>query len=113
MLTWNAEKVENFKEKNEKHPGFLDCFVWATMAVGLNSIKESNIKEWVYRTNRMKFEGHPLFIGTVKVGENYEPKELDISEDDVRMWIGLRTNASPLSSAAFDKMLRERREKRT
>ena len=31
MLTWNAEKVENFKEKNEARPGFFDGLVWAAL----------------------------------------------------------------------------------
>lgn len=109
MLTWNAERVENFKEKNEAHPGTLDCFIWAALAIGMNEIKESNVKEWAYRINRMKFEGSPLFI---VYGEDENGKgtrtERDISEDDVRMWIGLKTNVSQISNSAFDKLMREK-----
>lgn len=64
------------------------------------------LSEWcawnrVDRIDRMKFEGYPLFI----VGTG---TEIDISEKDVRMWIGLKTNVSRISNAAFDKRMRER-----
>lgn len=104
MLTYDATEVENFKEKNEKHPGTLDCFIWAALAIGMNEIKESNVKEWAYRINRMKFEGRPLFMTAGKDGL----EAIDITEDDVRMWIGLKTNVSQISNSAFDKLMREK-----
>ena len=106
-LTWDATKVENFKEKNEKHGKWLECFIWAALSIGMNEIKESNVKEWVYRLNRMKFEGHALFVVAVKGEKGVEPKELDITEDDVREWIGLKTNVEQISAAAFDKRVRQ------
>ena len=104
MLTYVATKVKDFKEKNEQHPGCLDCFVWSALAIGMNEIKESNVKEWAYRLNRMKFEGHPLFIVAGKDG--LEP--IDITEDDVRIWIGLKTNVSQISNSAFDQLMRKK-----
>lgn len=104
MLTWNAEKVENFKEKNEARPGFFDGLVWAALAIGMNEIKESNVKEWVYRIERFRFEGHGLFVIGTETGAEY----LKIEEKDITPWIGLKTNVSQINNAAFDKMMRER-----
>ena len=104
MLTWNAEKVENFKEKNEKHGKILDGLVWAALAIGMNEIKKDNVKEWVYRINRFRFEGHPLFIQAAENGGVEYPV---IEEGDVEMWIGLKTNVTTISNTSFDAMLRK------
>ena len=107
MLTWNAEKVENFKAKTKKHPGRFECFLKAAFEIGLNEIKENNVKEWTYRINRMKFEGYSLFVKYVSRNGKITRKELDMTEADVSEWIGLKTNVSQISNAAFDKMMRE------
>ena len=104
MLTWNAKKVENFKEKNEARPGFFDALVWAALAIGMNEIKESNVKEWVYRIERFRFEDAGLFV----TEENGHGAYMKIEEKDITPWIGLKTNVSQISNAAFDKRMRER-----
>ena len=103
-LNWDATKVENFKEKNEKHGKILDGLIWAALAIGMNEIKRSNVKEWVYRINRLRFEGQPLFVQATENGIEYP----EIEDKDVEEWIGLKTNVGTISNAAFDKLVRQR-----
>ena len=78
-----------------------ECLMWAGFAIGLGEITEGNLKEWVYRLRRATFEGHPLIV--LQDGTPYE-----ITEDTIRPWIGLRTNVSNITNAAFDAIMRKR-----
>ena len=100
-LDWNAEKVSDLERKREENPRMLECLIWASLSIGMGEIAEDNLAEWVYRLRRFAFEEHPLIIR--RDGTPYE-----ITEETIRPWIGLRTNVSPITNAAFDAIMRKR-----
>lgn len=105
MLTWNAQKIEDLEKKREERPGFLDCLIWAALAIGMNEITASNAKEWAYRIERYRLEGKGLFMVATETGMDC----LKVEEKDITPWIGLKTNVGTISAAAFDKRMRQLR----
>ena len=96
-----TDKVLDLERKQEEDPRMLECLTWASFYIGLGEITEKNLKEWVYRLRRATFEGQPLIV--LQDGTPYE-----ITEETIRPWIGLRTNVSPITNAAFDAIMRKR-----
>ena len=96
-----TDKVSDLERKQEENPRMLECLTWASFYIGLGEITEKNLKEWVYRLRRATFEGQPLIV--LQDGTPYE-----ITEETIRPWIGLRTNVSPVTNAAFDAIMRKR-----
>ena len=96
-----TDKVLDLERKQEEDPRMLECLTWASFYIGLGEITEKNLKEWVYRLRRATFEGQPLIV--LQDGTPYE-----ITEETIRPWIGLRTNVSPVTNAAFDAIMRKR-----
>ena len=96
-----TDKVLDLERKQEENPRMLECLTWASFYIGLGEITEKNLKEWVYRLRRATFEGQPLIV--LQDGTPYE-----ITEETIRPWIGLRTNVSPITNAAFDAIMRKR-----
>lgn len=62
--------------------------IWDTLVVGLGQVTEQNLDEWVYRLHIMDLA---------------YPRELRITYQDLVNHIGLRTNASTITLAAFKK----------
>ena len=100
-LCWDPKNVPDLERKLEENPRMLDCLVWASLYIGLGEVTDKNVKEWVYRLRRATFEGHPLIV--LQDGTPYE-----ITEETIRPWIGLRTNVSSITNAAFDAIMRKR-----
>ena len=100
-LDWNGKDVPDFDRKAQENPAMLNCLIWASLSIGMGEITEKNLKEWVYRLRRFAFEEHPLIIR--RDGTPYE-----ITEETIRPWIGLWTNVSPITNAAFDAIMRKR-----
>jgi hypothetical protein len=76
--------------------GSLECLIWATIFVGINRITEENWKEFALRLRAWE-------IGVGCISASNEPLEAET----VRRAIGLSTNASPETPAAFKKKLAE------
>ena len=99
-LNFYLDKIENYKELCWEPAGQLgkdgeelvrikpktDSIIWATMLLGLNKITEKNLVDWATRWK--------LAAG---VGWVYS----EVTLEDIRAHIGLRTNASPLTAAKF------------
>ena len=64
--------------------------IWATMVVGLDSLTEKNVDEWVIRLN----VDHRL-IGTFSA-----PSE-GINVEMLKPFYGIKTNATPLTRAKY------------
>lgn len=62
--------------------------IWNTMTVGLGEVTEKNLDEWMYRLCIM---------------DRVYPREMKITRQDLVNHIGLRTNASTFTRAAFKK----------
>ena len=103
MLKWSIEKVADWEKKRETDNGFLDALIWASLTIGMDKLTSENIKEWVYRIERCRFENHGLFA-TEKDGKG---AYMEITEADLEPWIGLKTNVSTYTNAEFDRRMRE------
>jgi hypothetical protein len=73
--------------------------VWETLVlysllVGLNTITDKNIDEWFFRLKALEILHGPAF----RTGDG---KAFDFGLSDVQRMIGLRTNVTSISRAAF------------
>lgn len=85
------------KEDQEWHP-VTDALVWSSIVCGYNHITEANYKEVAARLAQ-----YQAVIGGI-LGYQIMPK-VNITEEDVRMHIGLTTNASTLTKAQWRKKI--------
>jgi hypothetical protein len=92
-LNWDISRIENWQEKKEKHWDLIESLIWKSMVVGLNEITESNVKEWWYRSARCSIE------------RGYEPT---YTLEQIKLCIGLRTNASVYTASEFDRIIKQR-----
>lgn len=77
------------REDGEYHGALLEAMIWATMSVGIGRITEKNAAEFYARLALLrKIDGAP-----------------EITPEQVRWHIGLRTNVSDESRAQFLKRL--------
>lgn len=106
-LNWDISKVENhdelFVEGTEGErvlDGVTNAFIWMALATGLGknwSLDEAFAPEFYARIKLLEKLNGPLLR---KDGESYF-----ITPEDVRRRIGLGTNVSPVTRAAFIKNL--------
>lgn len=98
-LDWSAKGVENWDAINtDENWAWIECVIFDTMAVGINSITEANYKEFRRRQ----------FMARAAMGYSHkELKELTetLSEEFLHSLVGLTTNASSLTITAFNKKL--------
>lgn len=131
-LTWSVRNIKNADDvcwstatKNNVNYGrvrgeeylhpITDSLIWATMALGLNEITESNVDEWEARyalAYATRWLG-PLSVWNGQpVGPNGENAhcftERYITRADLEQHIGLYTNANVESASAWRKRVVER-----
>lgn len=80
-----------------------DALIWQTMAIGLNTITEGNVAEWVYRLS---------LLATIDGGNGSRFVDdklvrVYLTESDVRNHIGLWTNATEQTRKEFEKRFLE------
>lgn len=100
-LSWDISRIKNLEKMKEKHWNLIESLIWESMLIGLNKITESNVKEWWYRSARCCIE------------RGYEPI---YTLEQIKLCIGLRTNASVYTASEFDWIIKQRcpeRYKRT
>jgi hypothetical protein len=83
-LDWNAENVEGIDALTDDEHVLLHGLVWATLGVGFREITEENWDEFYARLAVYERVAGPM---VTKNGEPYY-----MTKDDVRRFIGLRTN---------------------
>ena len=96
-LDFNWSKVENYKEVCWRHEdgrvnGLTEAVIWATMTVGIGEITNENYEEF----HRRLLEAD---ICAGFKGENF-------TLEHIRKHIGLSTNVSELTRAAWEKRLK-------
>ena len=101
-LHWNLENVKADYNDDAIWP-ITNALIWGTMSVAMNSITEKDWREFYTRCHMIEtIHGAWLF---------YDHKPRFITPDDVQSHIGLHTNASNYTKAAFktsvDKRLRQ------
>ena len=97
-LNFNLAGIKNYKEVcyfdssegqgAKKMSGVTNTLIWDTMVTGLNQINEKNIGEWLFR---------------LYVLDKIFPRPEQITRQDLVNHIGLTTNASSMTRAAFKK----------
>lgn len=121
-LNWDASKIAESvrigtrvdpysKEEYEGLSQITETFIWATMAVGIGNLTEAEAPEF-YARIRLYEAANGAFLREARKGEDGEPlldadgnvlhwDERLITEQDVRDHIGLSTNVSKETRAAW------------
>lgn len=118
-LYWSIQDVENYEElmgPEGREPDawgeieetfdelMTKCIVFATMHVGINSITEKNVDEFITRVRMIEDVGTKFWY---KAGGDYQR----IPASAIRRRIGLGTNASTYTKSEFEKhVIRRMRE---
>lgn len=92
-LNFDYTQVEGFDQMDDNERVTGDSLVWATMAVGINHITKENAQEFFTRVSAVE-----LLTGSFR---QTETGPLPFTPEDVLKFVGLRTNATPLTKAKF------------
>tara|TARA_R110000751_G_scaffold159723_4_gene265435 strand:- start:293 stop:742 length:450 start_codon:yes stop_codon:yes gene_type:complete len=132
-LNWDIKKIKDWEKLKDSE---TDFFIYATMAVHLNEIKQNNIEEWFYRLYDMHYGTD---IGSGFLNEYLAPRQqgycdywfhycsitrqIDSTDkslgcdtvwktiiDALDRYVGLKTNVSNWSRAEFNKYTKKERE---
>jgi len=100
-LNWDATKVENFEEKfyekcgdEQRVKGSAEAMIFSTMFLGINTITEKNVEDFFVRMNMWE-----------RTFGNLRTHSEKFSLEEIREYIGLHTNASPMTKTQFRKRL--------
>jgi hypothetical protein len=89
-----------FKDKTRfaaiKGESLNDAFIWGTIFVGIGEITEKNVEEWFFRYRFYDELCGPFNHVTV----NGKPEPYQITLEDTRKRIGLKTNVFPKTTDA-------------
>lgn len=104
-LHFDVTEVKDFKAVttytqaagNEIWHPVTDALIWASIYIGFSAITEKNADEISERLMMWQKATSPLLVST--------NGPIWITPADVHQHIGLRTNATPLTKAAFNKKL--------
>ncbi|MCR5266773.1 MAG: hypothetical protein K6E29_09325 [Cyanobacteria bacterium RUI128] len=99
-LTYDFSKVENYKKKtrSKRNKAVAYALPFATMAVGMNDITEKNYKIFYSRLCAFEHLFGPYYY---TAGKTTKPAYITLEE--VKMFIGLHTNACRLSASEFER----------
>lgn len=102
-LNWDATRVEGIDDLTDNERGTLQALCFSTMAVGMNKITTENAREFYTRASFME-----KVLGASRRGFDGE-KDFPVfySLEDIQRFVGLMTNASPLTDAQFRKNIWE------
>jgi hypothetical protein len=98
-LTFDATNVRDFDSLTEDEKVTYNSLIWATMAVGMNTITEANAREFFARASFVE-----KVNGAYRVSQD---GPLYFTPEDVLRFIGLRTNATPMTITQFRKNMWE------
>lgn len=96
-LNYDFSKVKDHKKLTDEQFAVLDILIWATMAVGFTAITKTNYEEFY---KRLHFKER-LTGSYLNRRENDKTVERYITEDEVKRFIGLSTNAGNFSRSEF------------
>lgn len=102
-LNWDANDCDPQALLDEQARMITQAIVFATMPVGIGHITEKNHEEFFRRLTEVE----RLAGAYITDWDGERLVERLITLDDVRLRIGLRTNASPLTKRAFDASVRQ------
>lgn len=99
-LDWDVSKIDNYQEVTtkivdgkKKWADETNTLVWGTICgVGLHSITEKNVEEWIFRVRFLKELGYHWME---QFDEDHNVIGYWPDDEDIRRHIGLSTNAVP------------------
>lgn len=86
------------REDEEWMNPVTESLIWATMSVGINTIKESNVEEFYFRIKALELVSG-AFMSMRGEGDKLENRYFTFEE--IKAHIGLSTNASRKTHAEF------------
>ena len=109
-LTWNTQKCTW-----DGNWAYTETLIFSTMTVGMGSITEKNVEEFVRRILIYQEVFGPLLTGPVyEDGTLYEPEDeneelpegvtrgkISMTADIIRQHVGMTTNVAEISKAKF------------
>ena len=93
-LNWNAEDIDDDVWKNTDS-SVREAMIFATMSLGINEIKESNLDDWCDRAKVHRALRGGIVWTTREDGSEYHYLE---DREFMSQYIGLHTNASRFSA---------------
>ena len=101
-LNWDGTNIKNFSSVSRNDDGSFseetELLIFYTMNLGMGLITESNVDKFILR-----FRMYEVLFGMSK-WRNVDGERINaISDTLIRKHIGLRTNASSISDAQFNK----------
>ena len=95
-LTWNVKECDQSACWNDQMvmTTTCECMIWATMVLGIDEITTVTVKEFAFR-----LEADRRLVGT------FRNCGLPFTIEDVRPFIGLKTNATRKTRAQWSKNL--------
>ena len=104
-LTRIANRAENFPpDEDGKMSDTLHVLIWNTLSIGLGEITERNVDEVWYRTDAWQ---RLVGSGWNMIDSEGNSSEFRLTREDIVNAVGLHTNVSPMTRAAFRKRLME------
>lgn len=105
-LDWDVREVAEEFKTDDEWP-VTEALIWSTLSVGIPAITEATVEKFATRLNMVaQLYGPPLTV--VDDDGRMRPQRITLTE--VRQRIGLRTNVSRLSDAAFKTRMYKRLE---
>ena len=103
-LNWDGTNIKNFQSVCRNDDGSFseetELLIFYTMNLGMGLITESNVNKFILR-----FRMYEVLFGMSK-WRNVDGERINaISDTLIRKHIGLRTNASKISDAEFNKKM--------
>ena len=96
-LTWSIEKVENYeelwveREDGQYLNGLTEALIWTTMTVGLGTVTEKNIPEWLLRLDVLSGMGLDSLVDYKDGERTYRT----FTVEELHRHRGLSTNVGP------------------
>lgn len=102
-LTWDRTEVKDYDKLTDEEWTLNESLIWATMAVGINVITVENARDFFARVSFWE-----KVIGAYRFNE---AGPVYITPEDVLRFVGLKTNATPLTKAKFRNHVYETHER--
>lgn len=104
-LNYDISAVKNWRRKLKSQNGtvLFESLLWTFMIIGVNRITEEAIDEIEERLIRYQRIYGSLITRSTRKGQRVP---VAITQNDLRKWLGMKTNIRPMPNAEFDRHIR-------
>jgi hypothetical protein len=106
-LHWSIERVEDWQQlaQDDEQRKITEAVVWAALVYDLSGVTEKNVEEWRFR---QEFARHTDDLYPITRPRSQDHKRDLFTRAELERRIGLSTNVTTTSRAAFQKKLIEK-----